>query len=397
MNVMITCLLVALAHADELVGPSEPVGIYGGTPVAACGWPTTVFVNDCTGTLVHPRVVVLAAHCIEFGGQPTEVLFGENYYEPARTVGVDNCTAHPDWQDVPPGDGASDIAVCQLAEPVDDVAIVPILMGCETDALEVGASVTIVGFGDGSDQLGHGPKREVVTEIQQVGADAAWVGGNGESSCYGDSGGPAYIQLTDGSWRVFGATSGSATDDEGCGQTSIWTLVHVYAPWIEQTTGVDVTPCHDADGVWNPGEGCVGFPMSPGANAGAWNDGCSGEVSGVAESCGPGLADTTTSGDDPDSSDSDAAADTSSDGTDDDAGQTATDDNDSGTTASQGFAGEEPPGCGCRGGQADDWTVWSVLFVVFRRKRSGSVHVQHAESRPAVSRADDRNCRRITA
>ena len=38
--------------------------IYGGTNVATCGWPTTVSLGgSCTGTLVHERVVIYAAHC----------------------------------------------------------------------------------------------------------------------------------------------------------------------------------------------------------------------------------------------------------------------------------------------------------------------------------------------
>jgi MYXO-CTERM domain-containing protein len=307
------------AAADAISAPPDPVGIYGGAPVEACAWPTTVFVNDCTGTLVHPRVVVLAAHCVVFGGQAQEVAFGENHNQPARTVAVDSCTAHPDWQDVPPGDNASDIAICQLSAPVEDVPIVPILMGCETDALAAGTSVTLVGFGDADDAFGYGPKRSVVTQIQQVGTDAVWIGGDGASSCYGDSGGPAYVQLADGSWRVFGATSGSTTDDPGCGQTSIWTLVHPYAGWIESTAGVDVTPCHDADGTWNPSDACQAFPMSPGTGGATWVDGCEGERSGIAETCGAGFGGGTTTGDDGTgelgSSDDDAApADESSTG-----------------------------------------------------------------------------------
>lgn len=365
----------ATASAEELVGASDPVGIYGGTPVGACAWPTTVFVNDCTGTLVHPSVVVLAAHCIVKGGQVTEALFGEDYNQPVRTVAVASCTAHPDWQDVPPGDGAADIAICELAEPVDDVAIVPILMGCETDALQVGASVTLVGFGDSDDALGDGPKREVVTQIQQLGTDAAWIGGNGQSSCYGDSGGPAYIQLDDGSWRVFGATSGSATDDRGCGQTSIWTLVHVYASWIEGTAGVDVTPCHDADGTWNPSDGCVGFPMAPGAAGGAWTDGCAGEASGVVESCGAGFGggstgDTTTEGSDSGEASSagvdetggeDPSAETQSSGG-------ASDDDASDATSSDAVDEDGPSGCGCASARHRS-APWALLLAAVARGR----------------------------
>ena len=379
-----TAAAPAAAFAGELVGSRDPAAIYGGAAVDACGWPTTVFVNDCTGTLVHPSVVVLAAHCIAFGGQPTQVLLGDDYNQPTRTVGVAGCTAHPDWQDVEPGDGASDIAVCKLAEPIDNVQIVPILMGCETEALAVGATVTLVGYGDGDDALGHGPKREAVTAIQQVGTDAVWIGGQGKSSCYGDSGGPAYVQLADGSWRVFGATSGSATEVEGCGQTSIWTLVHVYVPWIEETTGIDVTPCHDADGTWNPGDGCMGFPLSPGSSGGTWADGCAGEVSGVVETCGPGVAGGTSSGGEDVDSTGDASPGETGDGDEQGDGSTADPatggSGDEGTSSGQdlsGSAGEgAPAGCGCATANGRSAT-WAVLVLTAlgcgRRARSGTV------------------------
>src|SRR5690349_24291226 len=149
MNAMQSRVIVGLAiwlapasyaAAGEIVGPADPVGIYGGGPVQACGWPTTVYVNDCTGTLVHPSVVVLAAHCIYYGGQPSEVVFGEDFNQPARSVPVDSCAAHHDWTEEGFGDNAADIATCRLSAPVDDIPVVPILMGCETDALQVGAS-----------------------------------------------------------------------------------------------------------------------------------------------------------------------------------------------------------------------------------------------------------------
>jgi hypothetical protein len=44
--------------------PEDPEAIYGGETVAVCGWPTTVSMQgSCTGTLVHPQVVVYAQHC----------------------------------------------------------------------------------------------------------------------------------------------------------------------------------------------------------------------------------------------------------------------------------------------------------------------------------------------
>ena len=115
-----------------------------------------------------------------------------------------SCEAHPDFTFSSVG---VDIAFCTLETPVEDVPIVPMLMGCETDALQEGTEVQLVGFGDADDGAGYGPKRAVDTVFNGIIDGEAWIGGNGESSCYGDSGGPAYIRLEDQSWRVFGVTS----------------------------------------------------------------------------------------------------------------------------------------------------------------------------------------------
>jgi hypothetical protein len=321
-------------------------------------------------------MVVLAAHCVAFL-PPDDVRLGDDFQNPERTVAVEGCVGHPQWGQGMPGDGQHDISICELAEPIEDVPIVPILMGCEAEMLKPGASATLVGFGQADDDLGMGPKREVVTEIQQVGADAIWVGDDVHAGCYGDSGGPAYLELPDGSWRVFGATSG-ATTMAGCPQTGVWTMIHPYVPWIEETSGIDITPCHDADGTWNPSDDCTAFPITPGLGGGDWASGCAGEASGPSETCGPGIVGGADTGDSTggsgESSSSGAPADEStSDG--DPIG--TTDDDGAGTTGvapatdSSGTAStlasdedDDSPGCGCTSGAPDDREVCRVLALL---------------------------------
>ena len=378
------------AAAELVAGTKDPSHIYGGGPVGACEWPTAVFVNDCTGTLVHPNVVVLAAHCVVLGGQANNVKFGENHTQAERTVPVENCMAHPQWnQNGPPADNASDIAICTLAQSVDDIPIVPIAMGCETEALQPGVPVTLVGFGEADDALGYGPKRSVVTDIQMIGNDAAFIGGDGLSSCYGDSGGPSYIQLDDGSWRVFGAVSGSAVDDPNCGNLGIWTLIHPYAQWIENTSGYDVTPCHDADGTWNPSEACTEFPLAPGAGEGSWGNGCLGQLSDAAATCGPPLGGGGTtggaetggeSGSVDDHGENDATGVGGSEGGSSDDGRPVDedeeedeDDGDGGGLDPGYFPAAEPApsSCACTSGpDGRAWLLLPILFFVRRRRVS---------------------------
>ena len=366
------------AAAQSIVAEDDPQGIYGGAPVDACAWPSALYIGGCTGSLVHPRMVVLAAHCVAYA-EPDEVRFGENFQEPARTVALGGCVIHPQWAQAMPGDGNHDLALCELAEPVEDVPIVPILMGCEAEMLQPGAAATLVGFGEADDGLGMGPKREVVTEIKQIGTDAIWVGDDVHSGCYGDSGGPAYFMLPDGSWRVFGATSGASQANGECPQTGVWTLLHPHVPWIEETSGIDVTPCHDADGTWNPGEDCTAFPLTPGVGGSDWASGCAGEASGPGESCGPGFAGGTDTGEstgaaDESSSSGDLADDesTSDEGgavgtTDDDAGAGTTGagaDETGGSATEPANEDEDSAGCGCTSSAPADRGVWGLLGLL---------------------------------
>jgi len=261
-----------------------PDGIYGGTEVAYCGWPTCVSLQgSCTATLVHPQVIVYAAHC---GTGYSSIRMGETVSGgDGRTVPIQSCTTRP-------GGGAGggiDHAFCILAQSVDDVTIVPILMGCETDVLQPGKNTTIVGFGD-ADNGPYGIKREVVAPINQItGDNEAFIGGGGLDSCQGDSGGPVYVQLTteegyDDTWRVFGITSYGGA----CGTGGYYSMMHIGMEWLESESGIDLTPCHDADGTWNPTQDCFQFPKDPAAGGGTWAEGCaSGPLGGYSSTCGP--------------------------------------------------------------------------------------------------------------
>ncbi len=258
--------------------------IYGGTDVASCGWPTTVSLGgSCTGTLVHERVVLYAAHC---GTNYSSVRLGESVNGgPGRNVPTQQCKIYSGGG---PGNG-NDFAYCTLAQPVTDVPLVPILMGCEAqDYLVPGQPVTVVGFGNANTGP-YGIKRQVATTINSITAkNEAFIGGGGKDSCQGDSGGPVFVQVDDGSWRVFGITSYGGA----CGTGGYYSMMHRGMSWFESQTGYDLTPCHDADGTWNPGPDCGSFPLTPGSGSGTWANGCSGGAdTGYSAACGAPYAD----------------------------------------------------------------------------------------------------------
>lgn len=259
--------------------PRAPQAIVGGQATATCGWPSVVALQTgglCTATLVHPRVIVYAAHCGTLHG---EALFGERVDTPAREVPILACERFTDVFAV----SSMDYAYCLLAEPVEDIAITPPLFGCDEDLIQIGTPVTIVGFGDttSEDPPSVGIKHEATTQIVNM-LSTVMIGGMGVGADSGDSGGPAFVQLDDGSWRMLGLVSGGGGD----GGTVQYVPAPVTIAWIEDRSGVDITPCHDADGNWAPTPACEGFYIAtePGAS---WAAGCPSERSGPSDRCGP--------------------------------------------------------------------------------------------------------------
>jgi MYXO-CTERM domain-containing protein len=241
--------------------------------------------STCSGALIHPEVVVYAGHC---GTNYSQIRFGDDNGS-GYTVATASCVRHPMWN----GSFSEwDYAICTLAEPVADIAIVPPLMGCETDILVPNRPVVMVGWGRNTENGGAGTKRAVdgvISSLMFSGNSIALDGaGPQQGLCPGDSGGPTYIQLDDGSWRQLGvhhAASPSCEFADGGTDKRLYNAVD----WIESETGFDVTPCHDADGTWNPGPGCTAFPLDPISGGTGWPTCPAGPLSGPSRTCGAGI------------------------------------------------------------------------------------------------------------
>ena len=300
-------LLTAFVGPDGLSTEApDPATIVNGTPAQSCEWPSVVSMLEddatpsmCSGTLVHTNVVMTAAHCIVDDRPIVAVGFGEHSEQsgvPEREVAVVDCVQHPNYS----LEAWPDIGYCTLAAPVTDIQIVPVMAGCETEALQIGTQVQIIGYGstygeviDGETQAqGVGTKRYTTQYVDDLSFEEAytalaWNTGS-QSACFGDSGGPAMAQLADGTWRVFGI--GAHLYDPGdlpppeepgnvCGPGAVYTWATAEVGWLEQSSGFDVTPCWNGD-VWEPGPGCGLVPQMPDVGEGSWLGGCQGMLSG---------------------------------------------------------------------------------------------------------------------
>ena len=287
--VLSSVLVPALAFANpggtiENIDPSDPL-IWGGQNVGTCGWPTTVHVSNgsswCTGTLVHPRVVVYAAHC---GANGTRIRFGETY-NTARVVDCQQSMVNPAYG----GAQGTDWAFCVLDEDIP-LPTTPVVYGCEESFVSNGQQVAIVGFGNNQGSSGSGTKRWGMTSMWGLSwtGNTTNVGGSGDPTvCSGDSGGPIFVQYPDGSWHALGiaSTKSSNTCDSAMGTHA---LIPGAVPWIEQNSGYDITPCHNVDGSWAPGPECGNFLTSGVNGSGTYNSWCQGTGAlQFSATCGP--------------------------------------------------------------------------------------------------------------
>lgn len=161
---MVYALLAWVIPLLPIVGGADDAGDPAVVAIAIGG-------GQCSGVVVAPRVVVTAAHCIATG--PGTVAVGS---DTANVVAV--------WVDrYYTGDVDHDLAALRLDR---DATVTPLAI-----AAPVLGSVRLIGFGATAPNGPRGTRHAVATQIIEVDPRRARAGGEGATTCTGDSGGAA--------------------------------------------------------------------------------------------------------------------------------------------------------------------------------------------------------------
>lgn len=254
-------VVVGLAGCAELETGSTGSEVIGGAPTAAGKFPGVgalmydfgggVPQAGCTGTLIAPDAVLTAAHCVD------PFLVGDAV--PGFTLAIDTTVGTPTViagrqafkheqftieGEAPDGLGEFfDIGVLLLAQPITEVAPVPMPRPVDIPELVAGLDLEIVGYGRTSNETQDtGVLFDATTKLVSLNATELQVGMGAPQpqNCNGDSGGPGFA-LVGGKRRVIGTVSRSFTGFD-CTMGGVDTRVDAYLAWIHSKVPTGI-PC----------------------------------------------------------------------------------------------------------------------------------------------------------
>lgn len=215
----------------------------------------------CTGTIVAPRVLMTAAHCIQEFNPQTNVktsdfilpgvgdfisYFGTRVSMDGKWLRAASVIPHPDWDpsltlqgdaDRPPNDIGLVILESDIPGEYKPVGIADPEM-----TLKENQTVTLVGFGVTRTRRNNntGVLREVSLPLKSINkrSQILGVGNFMKGACAGDSGGPMYTQDENGNWLVIGVTSAGVEIFQNCiGVDNTYTDARSYKGWVSKTLG----------------------------------------------------------------------------------------------------------------------------------------------------------------
>ncbi|MCC6622214.1 MAG: trypsin-like serine protease [Deltaproteobacteria bacterium] len=329
-------LAVTPAHAEEnriVGGQAESRWPAVGALIAEGDW-------FCTGTVIAPRVVLTAAHCLEGMSNDIEYFIGAdaNKLDAGRRIRVASVHPHPHYG----SNDNYDVGIMLLAE---DAGVTPVPARlAPLDQGVVGKTATFVGYGLYEQGGDGGEKRSVQIAWTEINDFFVGYQVSGKNTCNGDSGGPALMDLGNG-LEVVGVTS---YGDAACAENGYNTRSDVFADWIR---------AYVEGGT--PDAGDIGPVADGGDDIGPSSDG-GGDLCEELGWYGDDYCDEDCAKPDPDCRDGGDVADDDDAGDDDVAGWDGGDDNDSNDEGGAGWDDDGGDDDGDDNGNNDDALDWGA-------------------------------------
>ena len=222
----------------------------------------------CTGSIATKRLIITAKHCL--AGKKLEdfdIFFGPSTLDLDSGVVISpkrfQVRYPTDWEVSFP---SGDIAWIELEAEIPTFAK-PLRILSDSSKLPVGGTFVLAGYGNKNPtgSIEAGEKFFSLTRLSRYHNNPRFMdvmvfkGDQGQGACHGDSGGPAYVRLTNEAgnleWFLVGVTNGfdliltpnsmSRTNDPDfpfhvdCSQNeNLYTFIGGHGKWIEDTSGI---------------------------------------------------------------------------------------------------------------------------------------------------------------